>query len=218
MLQSASFNAMTNSLPLMGIENSMASTTSSVMAVPVSLPLMGIENHSLRGHRARVAALITPHGDRKHRRRGIEQDVAEHLITPHGDRKPAQDAAANSAPPISLPLMGIENHVLAACDGLHHALITPHGDRKRRHGCRSGSDRRSHYPSWGSKTRRWLVETMKLTLSSLPLMGIENQPAAAKIVSACSISLPLMGIENLATLDLVEEAMSDSLPLMGIEN
>ena len=58
------------------------------------------------------------------------------LITPHGDRKPVD---------------GLGARVYRA-----PRLITPHGDRKRRRGRLGGAieknRRRSHYPSWGSKT------------------------------------------------------------------
>ena len=53
------------------------------------------------------------------------------LITPHGDRKPEASHGTASLAIRSLPLMGIGNHVHSA--GLHREirLITPHGDRKR---------------------------------------------------------------------------------------
>ena len=70
---------------------------------------------------------------------GIENEAVEDrrlripaLITPHGDRKPGVRLVDVADETVSLPLMGIENAA---------RLSTP----TRR--------RRSHYPSWGSKTR-----------------------------------------------------------------
>ena len=51
------------------------------------------------------------------------------LITPHGDWKPDLGGTRDADSVTSLPLMGIENHVLIrhrAHDG--RRLITPHGD------------------------------------------------------------------------------------------
>ena len=118
---------------------------------------------------ARQHDLITPHGDRKPhypswgsktRRRRAENRGRD--ITPHGDRKPA--APADELEANSLPL-------------LPH-LITPHGDRKRpgRSPCR-----------------------LRRTRVSLPLMGIENPLAlgCGPVEPASRGSLPLMGIENM---------------------
>ena len=99
--------------------------------------------------------LITPHGDRKRQGRRREVLDARDLITPHGDRKPwPRDPSCAHRSPV---------------------LITPHGDRKPVWPGAVGSTALpSHYPSWGSKTRRG-GETRRCPLwRSLPLMGIEN--------------------------------------------
>ena len=150
------------SLPLMGIGNQR--TIEALQAwIAISLPLMGIGNHRRvvagRGP-AGGGGLITPHGDRKHRRRrGARRDGLDtELITPHGDRKPA---------------LSIGPAVPA-----HLGLITPHGDRKlgialAGHAAYSPA----HYPSWGSETSSASGAVRPRRSYSLPLMGIGNLAA-----------------------------------------
>ena len=56
----------------------------------------------------------------------------------------------------------------------------------------------THYPSWGSETRkRWKNQPPVYLQSSLPLMGIGNPTTIEIKGSSNPFSLPLMGIGNL---------------------
>ena len=229
------------SLPLMGIENPLAGRVTparSMLSLPLmgiengvtvgkattdnwgSLPLMGIENVGTTNHVSRVAYRSLP-------LMGIEN--------------PVPTANAESAGSSSLPLMGIENAgVLVPVLRKLADLITPHGDRKHRNTPAMRAERKTHYPSWGSKTgfarlRRplgirphypsWgsktipVAQTDNSCVTSLPLMGIENAIWYEPSHSSSRSSLPLMGIENLVALKrLAPVRVLHSLPLMGIEN
>ena len=226
-----------------------------------SLPLMGIGNRSRTHPRmVRPAPLITPHGDREPRQRGpcacwsrthypswgsgtgvhgqstrcaqahypswgsgTRAPRREHprreplLITPHGDREPVVMPTTPPRLVASLPLMGIGNH---------GAL--PRGTWREA----------SHYPSWGSGTRRKSPDCWR-TFRSLPLMGIGNSCGGARsrrrpfLITPhgdrehgdevarwmiANVSLPLMGIGNAATIGAATTAATCSLPLMGIGN
>ena len=146
--------ALLNSLPLMGIGNSIRLRQTD-RSIAFSLPLMGIGNRLGPGYGRRgSAALITPHGDRKLVGLGgglggqqlslplmgignlAVGHVGSHsyldLITPHGDRKLLRIARRPSRGERSLPLMGIGNPERRASRSRSpRRLITPHGDRKR---------------------------------------------------------------------------------------
>ena len=114
----------------------------------------------------------------------------------------------------SLPLMGIENPGGAGRNAYRGRSHYPSWGSKTR----ADDPRRSpapHYPSWGSKTASASHTLLRSARVSLPLMGIENPALCDACGRVCS--LPLMGIEN------KRRAANDarvlgSLPLMGIEN
>ena len=236
--------AAVNSLPLMGIEN--ASTAYRWSPASSSLPLMGIEN--LRCSRAPMARLrlITPHGDRKRGAGRTGRTGRPRLITPHGDRKlravaPLPYGSKTVAWQDSLPLMGIENcrartglpRTIRHLDslplmGIENSLVMASS---------STCSRSTHYPSWGSKTRRSdhpLRRSSDHRIdNSLPLMGIENTMRGPDQNGRRSASsLPLMGIENAgrggyrgthypswgSKTGPAPRPSVHSLPLMGIEN
>ena len=165
-----------------------------------SLPLMGIENGPVP----------------------LRQRPWRRLITPHGDRKPAAPASSNPAICSSLPLMGIENghrrnpgresSLLITPHGdrklqrtrLAHdptgTLITPHGDRKPRWTRHIAKARRSHYPSWGSKTCDIRDEEQQLDKLITP-HGDRKRATSSCRSAGHPISLPLMGIENIGERD-----------------
>ncbi len=172
----------TCSLPLMGIGNPQPFLGGARRKLGAhSLPLMGIGN--LRRGRFSTA-LHEPHypswGSETWRPAPASALSARNrgLITPHGDRKLAASRRTPSwSASYSLPLMGIGNLARTNADTDNPAtLITPHGDRKllwdrrvlrvaqhlitphgdRKLGAFSGQETppRTHYPSWGSETRR----------------------------------------------------------------
>ena len=206
----------------MGIGN-LTTARPETASASLSLPLMGIGN-PVRGRRRpfRRPALITPHGDRKHRAcvrsRGCaklslplmgignslpSQAVVDvpgaRLITPHGDRKPVDRVQTFVQPRASLPLMGIGNGARTVAGTLNGwALITPHGDRKPgRDGEEILSALRLSLPLMGIGNFCSLATREGLTTAhSLPLMGIGNpHPSMAGSIGTAS-SLPLMGIGN----------------------
>ena len=61
--------------------------------------------------------LITPHGDRKRSGLPSQPTHSASLITPHGDRKPWFNLLSERLARVSLPLMGIGNHVTEALEG-----------------------------------------------------------------------------------------------------
>ena len=110
--------------------------------------------------RSRQRLLITPHGDRK--RSGCRPVAATPrataLITPHGDRKLGGRSliSLRISLDLSLPLMGIENHLagtwhdLAVNPELSLPLMGIENSSQPSTGAGAGPT--SHYPSWGSKT------------------------------------------------------------------
>ena len=206
------------SLPLMGIGN--PAPFGVVLGDFNSLPLMGIGNvpEGRRQRRYRQphypswgSGTWTSSPRTRLRRRAAHypswgsgtcdapefEALADGLITPHGDREPSSRARAHARRAGSLPLMGIGN---------------TRSSRTTR------PPRRTHYPSWGSGTRRvpamsvpiqthypsWGSGTNALTLGSgggtdlITPHGDREPTAAGKSpLDASPISLPLMGIGNL---------------------
>ena len=118
----------------------------------VSLPLMGIGNGAApTTTRCSTASHYPSWGSETCR---PLSDLRCHL-RPHypswGSETCVADAALEGTTG-SLPLMGIGNPVVNDTVARLSGLITPHGDRKR--GCPGRADRRDypHYPSWGSET------------------------------------------------------------------
>ena len=191
------WNKVSCSLPLMGIENANNSPHTASCSKD-SLPLMGIEN--LPRRRADVVALIeliTPHGDRKPCVNGALDGFPQLLITPHGDRKLQSRLIETAQLCAHYPSWGSKTRRLRALGGnQYRKLITPHGDRK--------PDRRADPPR-----RRDALIT--------PHGDRKQVVYAAAPVARRDVSLPLMGIEN-GSMKRTAGAIVVSLPLMGIEN
>ena len=141
-----------------------------------SLPLMGIGNVKPRGVSLVTCdpQLITPHGDRKHRRLGLGV-AGRHLITPHGDRKPEAKRRAHRCGRCShYPSWGSETL----------ALLASH---------RSGA---ISLPLMGIGNLTRYIRPQLLPTVSLPLMGIGNLTRYIRPPLLPTVSLPLMGIGN----------------------
>ena len=160
---------------------------------------MGIENcRTVRANAAPACPHYPSWGSKTRESRSGCAGCRRCLITPHGDRKPAPPAACRSGNP---------------------ELITPHGDRKPRRWRASSAKAlcSSHYPSWGSKTGVRARIRRSTSLTSLPLMGIENQP----IVQRDAVDMVLITPHGDRKHGAARRRRADpnnSLPLMGIEN
>ena len=213
----ASVSARSPSLPLMGIRNQRQQREQG-LEVGISLPLMGIRN--------------TPPGVA---RRG---ELDSHYpswgsgtqLSPSPSPRPAgahypswgSGTCHNSLGPapqawISLPLMGIRNHVVAQRSSRPGAqLTTPHGDQEpwRR---RRAAQARLTTPHGDQEHPTSATASSSV---SLPLMGIRNRSGlAAANDRQLATSLPLMGIRNRDRPgDHRSKTAGVSLPLMGIRN
>ena len=181
----------------MGIGNA-ASGSRGTAGMAGSLPLMGIGNLEFSVHVIdHIRHLITPHGDRKRQRQQADSLQSMGLITPHGDRKPLISATQfHIRIQTSLPLMGIGNE---------------------KQGFAKDRSYPTHYPSWGSETRRWEIQFLDSADLITP-HGDRKRDIARWIVACCPTSLPLMGIGNPWSLAWVYGSGPISLPLMGIGN
>ena len=72
----------------------------------------------------------------------------------------------------------------------------------------------THYPSWGSKTS---IQSLSAgcSVTSLPLMGIENDGGGPECWPPMHVSLPLMGIENAYTPGFIVETGPSHYPSWG---
>ena len=188
-----------SSLPLMGIENHGVVTITGT-GTGGSLPLMGIENRPCSTPSTQTSRSSLPLMGIENRPPDIATPAASSgLITPHGDRKRLIQIAV-------------------ICRTL--SLITPHGDRKPGHGAggRQWNRRRSHYPSWGSKTRR-PADPGRVDPPLITPHG-DRKPgrAAGSDGGACRPHYPSWGSKTSAVPVGIEIPAPTSLPLMGIEN
>ncbi len=228
-----------NSLPLMGIGNS--SQTSSGMTTCSSLPLMGIGNPPprLRGPWASPDSLPLMGIGNCARPGSSPAHSTSHYLS-WGSGTTGAQLLLSTGELHSLPLMGIGNGCSQLRDPYSPRLITPHGDREHRWSARFSRGFISHYPSWGSGTRRtpasrrhplphypsWGSGTClsgpsyrSRPTSSLPLMGIGNSKnTILELIGENILITPHGDRERVASLAASLYSQRSSLPLMGIGN
>ena len=143
------------SLPLMGIGNS-SFEAPIVVGESISLPLMGIGNRlPYDVPHPRRPPLTTPHGDREPapiRCPPPETTTAHYPSWGSGTGLPSHP---NGDILISLPLMGIGNDLIERRDQVRGIRSLPlMGIGNPPYGARVLPSMSTHYPSWGSGTRR----------------------------------------------------------------
>ncbi len=117
------------------------------------------------------------------------------LITPHGDREPAQALRYRAETDDSLPLMGIGNQMASAVSPRDRCTHYPSwGSGTRRDRPRT-LPRPAHYPSWGSGTR-WRSLRTTTGRSLITPHGDREHGRESASLSSAKPSLPLMGIGN----------------------
>ena len=146
-----------SSLPLMGIGNPAAAVRTGGRPRS-SLPLMGIGNRPRRAHRAAGTGHVAHYpswGSETRTSGGGWRRPWLTLITPHGDRKPPLLLAIPPPRYCSLPLMGIGNWTSTTVGTRRITRSLPlMGIGNPTCSQPASESRRTHYPSWGSETRR----------------------------------------------------------------
>ncbi len=163
-----------NSLPLMGIRNSVVQGSSSTSCV--SLPLRGIRNSVVQGSSSTSCVSLPLRGIRNAHRPIPPVQLQSSLITPQGDQEPTADSAP--APLLDSPHYPSWGSGTSALVGGFAAL------------------RPVSLPLRGIRNQSVDLPTRGGVLSSLPLMGIRNRPDRSACREWQELSLPLMGIRN----------------------
>ena len=154
---------------------------------------------------------------------GIRNERARHddmrhragLTTPHGDQERVALPDEARGIGISLPLMGIRNPPRSMCRRAHRALTTPHGDQERtsKRGLRGNHE--THYPSWGSGTRRAPIIAVRHLADSLPLMGIRNSRPGVRRSRPRRLTTPHGDQERARRRRMVRAAPASHYPSWG---